>query len=204
MIGLFVSGTGTGVGKTWFCGLLARRHVRAGGRVCYVKPVQTGCPPDDDAAQVRLAAGLPPDRALALHCAAEPVAPCFVFDPFPFDETVAAIRAIIDRAPCDLLLVEGAGGLLSPLDRVRQAWHFAQALDLGIVLVVPNRLGCLNDALLNRHFIATQGLRLQAVALNDSFATDARLQALHREKFEEYFPAADLYVFNETLTGPGR
>lgn len=192
MIRLLVSGTNTEVGKTWFCAFLARHFREQGQSVRYVKPVQTGCPPDDDAAVVRDISGLSETEAFIVNTAVEPVAPCFLYDPFPFEETVAAINEIVD---CDVLIVESAGGLLVPLDTTRKSYHFARACDLDIALVVPNRLGCLNDAQLNIRFITSEGLPFHGLAINDFFASDDINRARNKTMLNELHPDSIRYEF---------
>jgi dethiobiotin synthetase len=193
---LFVSGTDTGIGKTVFCGLLAGHFQGQGLSVRYVKPVQTGHPPDDDAAEVRLISGLPADRAGLLLTAPEPVAPCFVFDPFPFEELVAAVR---NTPPADVLIVESAGGLLVPLDKTRRNVDLARELGLSVLLVVPSRLGCLNHALLNDALIAGLGLDLHGYALNEHFVENEKARRNHRSMLEELFPGKFRYRFDGML-----
>ena len=66
----------------------------------------------------------------------------------------------------DFLLVEGAGGLLSPLARDGLVADLAARLRLPVLLVVADRLGCLNHALLSAEALAARGLTLAAVVLN--------------------------------------
>lgn len=196
---LFVTGTDTGVGKTFFCALLARRLKARGLDPAYLKPVQTGSPPDDDAAFVRELAGLAPDRARALFTAPEPVAPCFAFDPFPFHEALAAIRA----EPAPDLIVEGAGGLLVPLDFSRSTWELAREAGLSVLVVVPNRLGCLNHALLTLHFIQTQGLVFAGFAVNNHFAESGLAASRNLEALGRLVPGGVRWVFDGELSEPG-
>jgi dethiobiotin synthetase len=199
MMRLFVSGTDTGAGKTVLCGLLARHFLGQGRSVRYLKPVQTGHPPDDDAAEVRRISGLPPERARLLFAAAEPVAPCFCFDPFPFDEAVAAVRS---EPACDVLLVEGAGGLLAPLDHGRRMHDLARALDLPVVLAAQSRVGGLNHLLLSLHFLETSGLKLAAVGLNEHCSASPHQAAQNRDYLRRVLPGLPLFTFDATgLTG---
>jgi dethiobiotin synthetase len=193
---LFVSGTDTGIGKTIFCGLLAGHFLGRGLSVRYVKPVQTGHPPDDDAAEVRRISGLAQDRAELLLTAPEPVAPCFVFDPFPFDELVTAVRK---TPPADVLIVESAGGLLVPLDETRKNVDLARVLGLSLLLVVPSRLGCLNHALLNDALIAGLDLDLHGYALNEHFVENEKARRNHRHMLQRLLPGKFRYRFDKTL-----
>lgn len=193
---LFVTGVGTGVGKTVLSGLLARMFLGQGKTVRYIKPVQTGHPPDDDAAEVRRLSGLPADKATLLYTAAEPVAPCFAFDPFPFDDVVASIDAARDT---DVLLVEGAGGLLVPLDTKRTFADLVRATGLEIVLAVPNRLGCINDAALNLYFIGKEGLPLHGLAMNEHFENDVKNRERNTRAIAALRPDAALYAYDAEI-----
>ncbi len=191
----FVTGTDTGVGKTFFCGLLARHLKNQGLDPAYVKPVQTGSPPDDDAAFVRDFAGLTPDRARTLFTAPEPVAPCFAFDPFPYAEALAGIAAV--TAPN--LIVEGVGGLLVPLDFSRSTWELARDARLSVLVVVPNRLGCLNHTLLTHHFIESQGLDFAGFAVNNHFAESQKSADRNLDALRYLVPGGVQWVFGGEL-----
>ncbi|MUM78624.1 dethiobiotin synthase [Pseudodesulfovibrio sp. F-1] len=193
----FISGTNTGVGKTIFSAWLSKRLLAEGKRVTYVKPVQTGFPADDDAAFVRAHAGLAPGDARVIMTGTEPVAPCFLWETFPFD---AVANAINDVAGCDALLVEGAGGLLVPLDMKRQMFEIARACDLRTILVVPNRLGCINDAQLSVRFLASEGLPLAGLAVNDHYASDTLNRERNKRMLDHLLPGSVAYEFG-TLTG---
>lgn len=195
MNGYFISGTGTGIGKSWFSAFLAARFKAQGRSIRYVKPVATGYPEDDDAAFVAKKAGLAPEDAVTLYTATEPASPCFVFDPFPFEECIQRIQALAtDR---DLLLVESAGGLAVPLATRRYNYHFALALDLATILVVPNRLGCLSDAMVYGHFALRHKLAFAGFAINNHFAEDARRRDRNTAMLETQFPGKCPYAFND-------
>ncbi len=196
MIRLFVSGTNTEIGKTAFSGLLAAHFLGQGKRVTYIKPVQTGSPPDDDAASVREQSGLGQDRAYCLLTGEEPAAPLFVFEQFPFYGLVEKINAVRDT---DVLLVESAGGLLVPLSRRWMNHDIARKCGLEVLLVVPNRLGCINDALLNVHYLRTTGIPLHGLAMNEHYADDSgpaeRNRRFLQEHLADVLPGAVRYVF---------
>lgn len=173
---LLVSGTDTGVGKTWVsCGVL--RAARAAGlRVAARKPAETGCDPD---ASGRLVGA----DAVALHAAAgadEPLdAVCPIRLPDPLAPSFAARRAGVTIDPRDvvascrsrardveLLLVEGAGGLLVPLaGRVTFA-DLARELDARLLLVVGARLGAINHALLSLDAASARGIGVAGFVVN--------------------------------------
>jgi dethiobiotin synthetase len=192
----FITGTGTGIGKSYFSAFFAQKLKAEGARVRYIKPVATGYPEDDDAAFVAARAGLPPEDAVTLYTAAEPASPCFVFDPFPFEACVVRIEALsTDR---DVVLIESAGGLAVPLGVRRYNYHFALALGLDVILVVPNRLGCLSDAIVYGHFALRHKLSLEALAINDHFAESARHGDRNVAVLEEQFPGKVAYRYDDT------
>jgi len=196
MMRFFISGTGTGVGKTIFSGLFARDFLRGGKSVRYVKPVQTGHPPDDDAAMVREISGLSPENASILFTAPEPVAPSWAFDPFPFGEAAARINAVSET---DVLLVESAGGLLVPLGSSKTNADFITACGLTVILVVPNRLGALNEAMLNLYYLSRERMRFHGFAVNDRLAPDADFATRNKRELAKLAPGKTRYVFDRAI-----
>jgi dethiobiotin synthetase len=171
--GIFVTGTDTGVGKTRVATALLRAFVAAGGRAVGMKPVAAGVDP---------AATLNADVA-ALVAAGNVQAPLADVNPFAFtpaiaphvaakaagraidlDRIAAAYAALARRA--DLVVVEGAGGALVPLDEQRDMLDIASRLGLPVLLVVGMRLGCLNHALLSAVAIRARGLQLAGWVAN--------------------------------------
>lgn len=175
MTAYFVTGTDTGVGKTFVsCALLhalARRHPRVVG----MKPVAAGL--------VQVSEGWDSEDAIALRAASTvPVPPALdnpVRLPDPLSPHIAAERAgtridihhlvachreLVQRA--DAVVVEGAGGFLVPLTPEHTGADLAQALGLPVLLVVGLRLGCLNHALLSAEAIRARGLTLTGWVAN--------------------------------------
>ena len=169
MIGCFVTGTDTGVGKTLAaCGLL---HALRGhhARVVGMKPVAAG--------MVCIGGRWASEDALALRAASSVEVPPELDNPVllpdPLSPHLAAARAgvrievaelarryraLAQRA--DAVVVEGAGGFHVPLNETDTGADLAQALGLPVVLVVGLRLGCLNHALLTAEAIRSRGLAL--------------------------------------------
>jgi dethiobiotin synthetase len=167
--GVLVTGTDTGVGKSFasvaLLHALRARGLRAGG----MKPVAAGC----DATP----GGLRNEDALALQAASDPVPAYADVNPWALPEATApqlAARAAGIRvglgpilsaharlaASADVVVVEGAGGWLSPLaDGIEHA-DLARALGLPVLLVVGLRLGCLSHARLSARAIVADGCTL--------------------------------------------
>jgi dethiobiotin synthetase len=159
---LAVAGTDTGVGKTVVTAALAARARGRGESVAVVKPAQTGVAPGapGDLDEVRRLSGVEDLHELARYD--EPLAPATAAEragapTLTTGEIADAIRALADR---DLVLVEGAGGLLVRLgsDGATLA-DVAAALDAPVVVVVRAGLGTLNHAALTVEALEARGLR---------------------------------------------
>jgi dethiobiotin synthase len=155
--GFFVTGTDTDVGKT-----VAAAWLVAKLGACYWKPVQAGNHPETDSAIVRRLSGV--DHILPeAYVLPEPIAP---------HEAARRAGTAIDLArlvppACDRpLVVEGAGGLLVPLDDKAYVIDLAAELHLPIVLVARSTLGTINHTLLSLEAIRRRGLPLAGVVVN--------------------------------------
>ena len=160
----FVTGTDTGVGKTLISCALLHAFVAQGWRVVGMKPVAAGC--DED--------GLNEDVKL-LRASSTVLATLGQINPYSFAHPIAphiaaqhsGVRINLDRilesyrelsAQAEVVIVEGAGGFLVPLNDKEDSADLAVILGLPVILVVGMRLGCLNHALLSMRVIADYGL----------------------------------------------
>lgn len=175
MKGIFVTGTDTGVGKTMVCGLLAAFLRAQGMNVVTQKWVQTGTPgwPADLAMHRRLMK-LPQDVP---EDAIEDLCP-YRFS-YPSSPHLAAERegkridpAVIEAAyrrlerSHDAVVVEGAGGFLVPLSKEMLLGDLVARMGLPVLLVVGNRLGCINHALLTVEAVRRRGVPLAGLLFN--------------------------------------
>jgi dethiobiotin synthetase len=173
---VFVTGTDTGVGKTYISCRMIRERVAAGLRVAAMKPIAAGLI-DYEGQRVS-------EDVIALEQASNVKAPRSLINPFAFTEAIAPhIASDLEGNPIDLaviqsafqqlqavsdcVVVEGAGGFLVPLDAQRTLADLAVALQLPVVLVVGMRLGCLNHALLTAEAIAARDLSLAGWIANE-------------------------------------
>jgi dethiobiotin synthetase len=167
--GYFVTGTDTGVGKTLVAAALCHAFANAGRKVAGMKPIASGC--------MAAPGGLRNGDALALMAAMNVRAAYAEVNPYAFEPAVAphiaaadcgvAIEyAVLDRAferlrlQSEIMIVEGAGGWLTPLDAGGSFADLALRWRLDVILVVGLRLGCLNHALLTAESVERRGLRL--------------------------------------------
>lgn len=173
-VGLFVAGTDTEVGKTFVTAMIARQLVASGKRVGVYKPVSSGCAagPSSDAEQLWEAAGKP--EALARVCPqqfAAPLAPHLAASAQTetVDEQLLTAGLTAWTNECDIALVEGVGGLMSPVSDDLYCADLAEHFRYPLLVVVPNRLGCINQALqtLITASAFRDGLEIAGVVLND-------------------------------------
>lgn len=172
MRGLFVTGTGTEVGKTVVAAALARTATASGERVAVFKPAVSGI--DElgeeiaDHELLRLAAGsMQSDEEIAPYRYGPAVSPHLAaelarerIDPA---RLAAAARAAGDRS--DLLVCEGVGGFLVPLAPGYLVRDLARDLGLPVVIAAPPGLGTINHTLLTAEAVRGAGLELGAVVL---------------------------------------
>jgi dethiobiotin synthetase len=177
MRGLFVTGTGTEVGKTQVAAMIARALVAEGRRVGVYKPAASGCRREedglvaDDAVVLWEAAGRPatlehvcPQRfeaPLAPHLAA-------AAEGRQIDEPLLAEGAAYWRDECEILIVEGAGGLMSPLADEMYNADLALVLGFPLVVVSENTLGTIHHTLTTLIAAAAydDGLPIAGIVLN--------------------------------------
>jgi dethiobiotin synthetase len=165
--GVFVAGTDTGVGKTVAAVALLHGLRTLGLRAVGMKPVAAGIEPSErvnaDVAALARAGNVdaplsdrnpyafPPP--IAPHLAARAAGVAIDL------ETIAAAYARL-AIVADVIVVEGAGGVLVPLGDRADMLDIPRRLDIPVVLVVGIRLGCLNHALLSALALKTRGVRM--------------------------------------------
>src|ERR1700739_2076283 len=163
-----ITGTDTGIGKT-FCGCGLIRAARAAGVNCTgMKPFCAG--DTSDVELIATAGGNEvPHHLLTRVWPRPPLAPyaAAMLENRPIDITAVQKAYHELAAKFDLVLVEGAGGLLVPILRDYNFRDLAIDLNLAVILVAPNRLGVINHVLLSAESIVNAGLRLALLILNE-------------------------------------
>jgi dethiobiotin synthetase len=168
---LLVTGTDTGVGKTWVSVGLLKALGRAGVRARGLKAVASGAEPTpeglrhEDALALMAAASAPtlPYAAINPYCYAPPIAPHLAAEAAGRPVDPAILEAAVEHArrDCELLLVEGAGGWRVPLAAGYGFRELARAVGADVLLVIGLRLGCINHARLSAEAIQRDGLNLR-------------------------------------------
>ena len=174
---IFVSGTGTGIGKTYVMCSLIRALRRKGTRVAALKPVASGVEPGDEAVSdtalildvlgesqtkenyarttpFQFRAALSPD--MAAHREGKRLV---------FGDVLAACR---QKVNADVLLIEGAGGIMSPIAQGRLNIELAKALSAPVLLVAGTYLGTISHTLTAFAAFKFHQLPLQALVLSES------------------------------------
>lgn len=167
--GLFISATGTEVGKTYVArGLTHAMSKRMS--IAAIKPIETGCVPEAlDAMSLARCCGRPElANAPGLYRAAPPLSPQAVT--LRTGEAAPDTRALAScvlalAATADFCVVEGAGGLLVPLNESDTMAELACAIGHPLIIVAPDALGVLSHVLSICECAATRALQLAAVVL---------------------------------------
>ena len=163
----FITGTDTGVGKTAASAALAQRHLKQGRDVAYFKPVQTGVSSgeDADAQFVAKAAGVPVFEGLRYAAPLAPAEAALQEEAIvPWDDLVAQAEELATIH--EILLVEGAGGLLVPVDEQHTMADFAAAIAAPLVVVARPHLGTLNHTALTLAFATRAGIPIDRLILS--------------------------------------
>ena len=169
--GVFVTGTDTGVGKTWIGQMIIQSLRKQGIAVTPKKPIESGWQnpiAHTDAGLLATAAGIrEPERVCPNHyqAALSPPRAAALEGQHLLLNTVIQ-QCMSETEEATFLYVEGAGGFMSPLTSDGLNADLAKALDLPILLVAENRLGCINQVLLSLLAIEYYGLTAQAIVLN--------------------------------------
>jgi dethiobiotin synthetase len=224
VIGYFITGTDTSVGKTYVTCALARRARVRNCKVLAFKPIETGCALDADGNYVGA------DQELLVAAAGNwqqgslrgvyrlplPAAPLVAATAAATTLDVSQLvhvahRGVADHRP-DLLLVEGAGGWRVPITSTADMATLAQELALPVLLIVRAGLGTINHTLLSVEAIERDGLRIAAVVMSlrpdddRVAATSNRTEILRRWQGQFLVLGPEDAVLDpllEVLPGPG-
>lgn len=178
----FLTGTDTGVGKTYVASLLVRAGRKAGLDTVGMKPICAG----------------DRDDAGAIHQACDEIIPINTINPVWYRTPAAPYTAaMVENRPVDLaliretyrqlrsahrsLIVEGVGGWLVPIERDYFVADLAAEMELPVVVVVRNRLGAINQTLLTVRDIERRGLPFAGYIFNEADPVEDVAGATNRE-----------------------
>lgn len=179
---LFVSGIDTDIGKTYATGIIAKSLMQQGVNVITQKLVQTGVSVNSDSGEMNIADDIVTHRQLM----GIPLQPCDIDSstcPYRYEKPASPHLAtrlsggVLDpelitsatkrlQAEYDLVLLEGAGGLLVPITEQLLTLDYIAAQGYPIVLVTSGRLGSINHTLLSLEAIKARGLSVHSIIYN--------------------------------------
>ena len=180
MPALFITGTGTGVGKTFVTCALIRALRERGRPVEALKPVVSGFDPadwaDSDPGQLLRALGQAPDaealEAISPWRYTAPLSPDMAAAregrAIDFDAVATLCRRRQSVAGERLLLIEGAGGLMSPVSQTTTNLDLIAALDIPVVMVAGRYLGTISHTLTAIAALRARGLEPRALVISES------------------------------------
>ena len=206
---LFVSGIDTDIGKTYATGIIAKSLMQQGVNVITQKLVQTGVSVNSDSGEMNIADDIVTHRQLM----GIPLQPCDIDSstcPYRYEKPASPHLAtrlsgeVLDpelitsatkrlQAEYDLVLLEGAGGLLVPITEQLLTLNYIAAQGYPIVLVTSGRLGSINHTLLSLEAIKARGLSVHSVIYNhihdDAAQTDAEIANSTMDFLQNYLAA---------------
>jgi dethiobiotin synthetase len=210
---MFITGTDTGVGKTHVACAIVQTLVSRGVRVGVYKPAASGCeagpagPVWQDVELLSAASGgLFPAERICPQCFAAPLAPPIAArcEGRAVDEQLLASGIDWWRDRVDFLVVEGAGGLLSPLGPTMTVADLALQLGFPLLIVARNALGTLNHTLLSIEAAERRGLGVMGVIFNEPVPCDPHDHSIASNPLEisRYSPVAVLATLEHRPSSP--
>ena len=170
----FVSGIDTDIGKTVATGVLAKQLLQQGKSVITQKPVQTGCQDiADDIAVHRKIMGIPMQEAdkqkltmpeIFSYPASPHLAARLDGRALDLDKIRTATQEL--EAQYEIVLVEGAGGLMVPLTENLLTIDYIRQQGYPVILVTSGRLGSINHTLLSFSVLKQYGIQLHSLIFN--------------------------------------
>ena len=186
----FITGSDTDVGKSFVTASLLRAFLEQGAKAVALKPVQTGYAensriPDENSRIPKANSRIPDENSRIPSQSLEPdfKATCYTFA-YPASPHFSAelegkkikargILDFIEQNLAQITLIEGAGGILVPLNEKESFLDIAKELNAPVILVCKNCLGAINHALLNLEILRQNSIKLAALILNFHDENDA-------------------------------
>lgn len=163
----FVTGIGTNVGKTIVAAVLTEAL-----EADYWKPVQSGIIEGSDAATVKsLISNSKTHIYPESYLLKQPLSPHFAAK---IDGVEINLNKIRKPETANHLIIEGAGGILVPLNDKQYVIDIARQIECEIVLVISDYLGCINHSLLSIDYLQRNQFKIHALAFNGQFEPEVK------------------------------
>lgn len=183
----FITGIGTNVGKTIVAALLTEAW-----QADYWKPIQSGVIEGTDSEFIK---SLISNQTTKIHPEAyllnEPLSPHFAAK---LDNVTIHLNDIKIPESSNTLIIEGAGGLLVPLNETHYVIDIASRFNCQIVVVVSNYLGCINHTLLTLNYLMTHKFNIKMIVFNGDFEKEVRDAIIN---FDINIPYIEIPQLNE-------
>ncbi len=199
---IFITATNTDIGKTYVTTHLLEHYASLGFKVGVIKPIETGVEntPIDGSLLFSLVHRLNPDlKALDINDIVPiqfqlPAAPYCANGARAIDLTVidAAIQKI--EPFCDILIIEGAGGLYVPIDKETMMIDLIERFDAKALLVSHCRLGCINDTILSINALRERDLDF--IWTLNCHAEDQSFHTVSEPYFKDNFPDFTIFSYD--------
>ena len=174
--GVFITGTGTDIGKTYVTALMAKYYKEQGIDVAYYKAAISGADtiPESDAGYVKRIAGLEqPDDSMVSYLFREAVSPHLAAKinnrPIELDKIVADYKAVRDSH--EFTVVEGSGGIVCPIryddEEKILLPDIVKALGLSVIIVTDAGLGTIHNVVTTAAYIEKIGIEIEGLLLNN-------------------------------------
>ncbi|SDY79744.1 dethiobiotin synthase [Thermoactinomyces sp. DSM 45892] len=189
--GIFITATGTGIGKTVITAGLALALRDYGYDVGILKPVQSGhaldSPESDGMVLKKLAQITAPIEEIVTYSFSEPVAPQLAAEIAAVEiDRMRILQHVEERkAKHDVVLVEGAGGLMVPIRHDYSVADLAKEIGWPLLIIANPLLGTVNHTVLTTFVARQMGLHPVGVILNGLRETDQDLSVEHNSRFIE-------------------
>ncbi len=164
----FITATNTDVGKTRACEILLKKFAKNGKHVGYFKPIETGVKnlPDDGTLLLNLTKELNHNYKVSIDDVVPfqfklPASPFVASGGKEIDINIIKEKVNYLLRFCDTLIIEGAGGLMVPINKNYFMIDLIKEFDCQTILIVPSNLGSINDTLLSQQALITANINFQ-------------------------------------------
>ena len=162
---LFITATNTDVGKTYACEQFLKYYSKKGLKVGYFKPLETGVtslPPDGNK-MLNLVKKLNPSFDVSINDVVPyqfelPAAPYVSKGQTKIDIDFLKKKKEELESLCDILIIEGAGGLMVPIEEDFFMIDLIKEFKTKAILITPSKLGCINDILLSQEALKNRDI----------------------------------------------
>jgi dethiobiotin synthetase len=160
----FITGTGTGIGKTYITSVILK-NILSRKKIIGIKPIAAGLNQDSINEDVQILLdcqdSINDHHKINFYSLKKAVSPHIGTEEEGIQIDFNLIKQKINdlENEYDRILIEGVGGLLSPVDQSRTNLDLIRHLDIPVIVIIGLKLGCINDALLTQHALQSNGIK---------------------------------------------